>query len=213
MVYYFIWTSIGFQEIALDTILFELTTYQYKNGIQVQWVMAFLIPLFRGFNEWLLPKFFKKAAGEENEDAILAMETAVGDVYALYVAVRLSSAEQNTVNWILGVECFINFCYTVQIIWLNKKAKRNHSRIESNKWKHEIRSKIRSLITIETIEILIPLAYSMCYATAYYGPNATLMAGVKSNYFGNTEVTDIDGLFTGLFKIAGIDLCAAMFFA
>ena len=49
----------------------------------------------------------------------------------------------------------------------------------------------------------------MCYATAYYGPNATIMKGVKNNYFGNSE-QDIQNVFGSVFKMAVLDTFGAI---
>ena len=78
------------------------------------------------------------------------------------------------------------------------------------KSKQETDDMIRSLITIEIVEILIPLAYSMCYITALYGPNARLMGQVKNNYWHNKEAMDINNQLLVLYKMAGIDACGAI---
>jgi hypothetical protein len=130
--------------------------------------------------------------------------------FALYVTVRLSTADESTANWILGVELCINLWSTFQIFWLQNKVQGDLTDEERTQWKRKKKEMIRSLITVEIIEILIPLAYSMSYVTAFYGPNARLMAGVKNNYWHNTEVIDIKGQLRALFKIAGIDACGAI---
>ena len=100
----------------------ENTNYQYDHGRPVQWTMAFIIPMCRLLYEWILPKVFYKAAGHDNMGASFAMETSIGVFYALYVTVRLASAEESTANWILGVEFCINFFITIQIIWQSNKV-------------------------------------------------------------------------------------------
>ena len=61
--------TIGYQEVALDMIFAMLTMYEYQNGTPVQLIMAFVIPAFRMFNEWMLPKFFNKALCRKDEAA------------------------------------------------------------------------------------------------------------------------------------------------
>ena len=80
---------------------------------------------------------------------------------------------------------------------------------EVAKWTNKKQALLTNLVTIEAIEILIPLAYCMSYATAYYGPNATIMKGVKNNYFGNSE-QEIQVLFESVFKMAALDTCGAI---
>ena len=182
-----------------------LKNYQNEQGMQLQWVMAFLIPISRGIYERIQPKLFNKAAGHENEPARYCMEIEIAVSYALYVTVRLASADESTTNWILGVEFCLNLWSTLQIIWRQNKVQGDLTAEEITKWKEKTKDMIRSLVLIETIEILIPLAYSATYATAYYGPNARLIGGVKNDYWHNTEVKDIKGNLLVLFKMAGID--------
>jgi hypothetical protein len=194
----------------LDMIFVKVTVYEYENGIPLQWTMAFLIPLSRGIWEHVLPKLFNKAAGDKNEAAIFSMKTAIGVRFALYVAVRLSVAEESTTNWILAVEFCINLLHALQIIWLQNKVQGDLTEEEILKWKNKKKDMIRSFVTTESIEILVALAYSMCFATAYYGPNATILAGVRNNYWQNSEVTDIENYFLILFKLAAIDAVGAI---
>ena len=49
----------------------------------------------------------------------------------------------------------------------------------------------------------------MCYATAYYGPNARIMAGVRNTYFG-VEEQDIKNILQSVFKMAGIEAFGAI---
>jgi len=196
--------TIPYQEVLIDII------YNFLDDNKDEWLLAFIIPIFRGFYQWLVPKVFNRAAGRENVAATFYMETFIGCSYALYVTVILTLADEYAANLILGVEMCINFCYTLQIIWMHNKVQGNMTTEEITNRKTKKQGILRNLVTMESIEILIPLAYSMCYATAYYGPNARLMAKVKNNYFGRKEV-DIKDLMTSVFKMAGIDACGAIF--
>ena len=145
--------------------------------MEVQWLMALMIPLFRGFMEWVLPKFFHKALGykdgwtklDEDEPATFSMETMIANVFALYVAVRLGWANQSTVISILVVEFTINLFYCLRIIKIHNKIGSNGNNEDNqNKiWKAEKESAVVSLVTVETIEVLIPLGYSLFNGVRY----------------------------------------------
>ena len=220
VIYSLTWSLLGFAEMFMDMIFFELTKYQMENDVEVQWLMALVIPIFRGFFEWLLPKPFNKALGykkgwtklDEDVPATFAMETQITDLFTLYVAVRLGSAEQFTVLCILGVEFCLNLFTCFRIIRLHQKIGNNNDE-ERKLWKAEKQSAIISLITVEVIEVLIPFAYAMAYATAYYGPNAEIMTGVKSSYFDQVPVTDIQSVLSFLFMMCGVDALGAVFIA
>ena len=134
MFYMAIITTIVLHHIILDAILHLLKVYEYENGIQVQWILAFIIPISRGFYESVLPKIINKAAGNENEAASFAMETQIGCWYAMYVTVKLVTADQSTGNWILGVEFCINLWHAFQIIWIHNKVHGDVTVEEIRKW-------------------------------------------------------------------------------
>ena len=209
-VYYLIvWSLIPWQELFMDGIFTLLTSYD------VQFLMALVIPLFRSFVEWILPKFFNKACGykkgwtkaEENEPAAFCLETQIAQAYSMYIAVRLTmfSPENLTTGCILGVECLINLYHCFQIIRIHNKIGANDDNEQNSVLKAEKKSALVSLITLEFIEASIPLIYAMGLFLAYYGPNAKLMIGIKSEYFGVPPITDLPSVLSVLFLMAGID--------
>ena len=50
---------------------------------------------------------------------------------------------------------------------------------------------IKQLALGEMLEIVVPLSYTIAFIVAYYGPNATLIRGVKNNYWGNRVVFNL----------------------
>ena len=218
--YQFVWTILVYQKPIMDRIFGILTALQYEKGIQVQWLMSFVIPAFRRLVEWILPKFFNKAVGykpgwtidQENEPATFCMETMINLVYTIYVAVRLSSSDTFTGACILGVEFLINLYYCFQIIRMHRKIGGSDDNEHSAEWKAEKKSAMVSLLTVELIEILTPVAYAISLLMAYHGPNATLMTGIKNEYFGIPAITDIQGVLNVLFLMAGVDLLGGLIF-
>ena len=202
--------TIGFHGFFINAAFEKLTTYQSKHGIQLQWTVAFLIPISRGIYERLLPKLLNKTAGPENEAAMFFIETGLGVSYTIYVTVALSSAYISTTYWILGVELCINLLKTLQIIRMQNKVQGGCTAEEILIWRNKKQGMIRRLVAMETIEILVPVAYSICYATAYFGPNAKLIGGVKNNYWQNAEVIDIKDQLFVLLQMAGFDACGAI---
>ena len=207
--YLLVWSLIPWQELFMDTIFTLLTSYD------LQFLMALVIPLFRSFVEWILPKFFNKACGykkgwtkaDENEPATFCMETMIAQAYSMYIAVRLTmfSPETRTTGCILGVEFLINLYHCFQIIRIHNKIGANDGNEQNSVLKAEKKSAIVSLITLEFIEASIPLIYAMGIVLAYYGPNAKLMIGIKSEYFGVPPITNLLNVLSVLFLMAGID--------
>ena len=200
------------QEPILDSIFTMLTDYQ-TNGISAQCLISVIIPAFRRIVEWILPKFFNKAVGyqkgwtklDENEAATFCMETWINIQYTHYIAIRLSHSYISTQVCILGVEFCINLYYCIQIIRRHRKI----GGIDRNSvalLRAEVNSSIVSFLTAEFIETLTPLIYAIALLMAYYGPNATIMTGIKNEYFGVPAITNIQSALIVLFVMAGIDL-------
>ena len=62
----------------------------------------------------------------------------------------------------------------------NQPAKRNHD--ISNK-----KNKVQKLVMTEFVDAMVPLVFGITFAMAYHGPNATLMKGIKNDYFGDQK--------------------------
>ena len=65
---------------------------------------------------------------------------------------------------------------------------------------------------IETIEVLLPIAYSLSFLIAYYGPNAEVLGNVKNEYwqYENTKVEHAGKFVMSVFQMFFIDLLSAI---
>ena len=57
----------------------------------------------------------------------------------------------------------------------------------------------------EIVESAVPLSFFACFLVSYYGPNATLIGGVKSEFFHYTPVTNIERFIQNLFLFIAVD--------
>ena len=89
-------------------------------------------------------------------------------------------------SWIiLGSDFIYNSYLALKIIWIKKTGAVN----EKNDQKM-----YRLLFTLtvnELVEVLVPMTFLICFLSAYYGPNAEKIGGVKSNQFHYQPVTNI----------------------
>ena len=69
---------------------------------------------------------------------------------------------------------------------------------------------IISLVLNETIEVLVPSAYSITFILAYYGPNASILGNIRNSYWTYEAVRDVGKLFTALCKMFILDLGSAI---
>ena len=64
---------------------------------------------------------------------------------------------------------------------------------------------IAELTLTERIETLVPLTYMICYAIAYYGPNAEILGSVKLDLWQFKPILDFDKYMTSLFMLFSVD--------
>ena len=64
---------------------------------------------------------------------------------------------------------------------------------------------IQELVLNEHVEFMIPIAYAICFAMAYYGPNAEILGGIKNSYWQFEAVEDFITAFEGVAKFFLID--------
>ena len=48
------------------------------------------------------------------------------------------------------------------------------------------------LVGVEMVEFLTPIAYALTFSIAFYGPNASMIGGVRFSGWGFQEVTDVE---------------------
>ena len=68
-----------------------------------------------------------------------------------------------------------------------------------------VQEMIAELTLTERIETLVPLTYILCYAIAYYGPNAEVLGSVKLDLWQFKPILDFDKYMTSLFMLFSVD--------
>ena len=170
--------------------------------VNLQWIMAILIPSSRLLYEWLLSKIVSRMAGENRDTAEVLLNTGVLMKFGLYVAILLASANEFTVWCILIADLLLHLRACFQVTRLHTKNDTGNTEIEN-----KLQKEVKNLILSEIIESLVPLSYATSFATAYYGPNATLIGNVRCNYFDFKEIEDVQHLFITMIQMLSLDLC------
>ena len=175
------------------TNIFQAAPKEYQWGYAV-----FLIPL-REFNIWLQTKVGFKTAGVEDSSVSITCGHNINNRHCFFLAVVLGTIATDTTCWvILAMDTGINLYYCMRIV-LTKTLKGIGT---SNEFR--MVDIFLALVINQTVEIVVPFAYSICFMMAFYGPNAELIGSVKSEYWHHIPVEDI-GRFTqnlGFFLIA-----------
>ena len=69
---------------------------------------------------------------------------------------------------------------------------------------------IEELTLTERVETLVPLTYMVCFAIAYYGPNAEILGCVKLTLWHYKSVLDIEKYMKNIFLLFSIDFMSLM---
>ena len=147
-----------------------------------QWILATFLQLVREFNGRVLTKLCCKAASCEKTIISITCQHDMGCRHAVFLCVALSLLASTTTSFLcLGFDFGINFMLCLKIIWNNK--------IHKNVLATKDNIDLQVLVLNEKVVYIVPLAYSICFLIAFYGPNATIIGNVKNNswHFGIVE--------------------------
>ena len=168
----------------------------------LQWTVCIVIPLIRGINSRILSRLMLRITETDDEMAKFTLNIEVISMFTFYIAVTLTNSDEMTVFSLLAVELLLHIRQCYHIIKWNKKVD-----LENNQVKNSLKQQtLDNLVLLEVIDVLVPIVYAIGFATAFYGPNATIIGDVKNGYWNYKEVKDPDKMFTRLFQMFSIDL-------
>ena len=161
-----------------------ITKIFLETPIKYQWAIAIFLPLVREINCWIITKLASKASHGDMTSVSISCTQNVGAGHALFLSYTAASTLTITTSIILfGIDYLINLYITIKIIWLRKKKKNEVNRqIEL----------VQELVINEMVEFIIPLSYLLCFLTAYYGPNSSLIGNVCNGLWQYMAVDGID---------------------
>ena len=73
-----------------------------------------------------------------------------------------------------------------------------------------VQEMIAELTLTERIETLVPLTYILCYAIAYYGPNAEILGNIQNDYWQYESIDDIWKVVQNVLVMFVVDGCSAV---
>ena len=162
------------------TKIFLVVSRKYQWGYAI-----FLIPL-REFNIWLQTKVAFKTAGVKDTSVSITSGHNINNRHCFFLAVVLGTIATDTTCWvILAIDLGINLYLCMRIVF-TKTLKG----IKANNEAHMI-DLFLSLVINQTVEIVVPLTYFLCFLMAFYGPNAKMLGSVQSDYYAHIPVQDI----------------------
>ena len=199
VIYQLWWIVIAIQKDLLSFLFTAISGH-------VQFLFAVLIPVAKQFNTRILTILLSKMAGRNEEMSNALMAVSLNVHYSLFVVIRLNGAETLTMIVMVFCDFLLHFWQTIQIIKLDKKTVIDDEEIKV--FKQIKATKVRNLVLAEITEVIVPLAYAIGFAMAYFGPNAHLIGNVKNDFWAYKKVEDVGRLFAIQFLLFGIDSCS-----
>ena len=190
---------------ALSRGLLSFIFTKLENS-DLECIMAILIPIFKEFTKFCLSKVMHKIVGTQNEKANAALGIRVNVNFGVFVVTRLPGARIITVICIAASDILIQLMMSFQIVWLHKKVNKK----EENIYEAEKRKATLALSLAEVCEGLVPLSYALCFAMAYYGPNAKLIGNVGNDLWAYKAISDISWTYLVLFGLLLIDFLSLL---
>ena len=117
----------------------------------------------------------KIALGPDVSVELVAHNLAIS-YHMIFISVCVGGLATDVTLYTLIATDFIINAYFVVITW---RAKRNFTK----KSLHKLMKSVQILVLAESLEIVIPLAYLLCFVIAFYGPNADILGNIKNSYW------------------------------
>ena len=129
----------------------------------------------------MLKCLLKIALGPDVSVELVAHNLAVS-YHMIFLSVCVGGLATDATLYILVATDFIINNYFAVMTW---RAKRNIT----EKSLQKLKKSVQILVLAESLEIVIPLAYLVCFVIAYYGPNADILGNIKNGYWQYQEIS------------------------
>ena len=170
-----------------------------------QWILALSLPFLRELDIWIQENWAHKAADSNDTSVTISVHHNINTQHCIFLAAILGSNATNLSSWIiLGSDFIYNGYLALKLIWIKKTRSDNE---DDNQKMFQL---LLSLVINELVEVLVPVTFLICFLSAYYGPNAEKIGGVKSTHFHYEPVTDINGFVKNLMIFMTVDVISVV---
>ena len=165
----------------------------------VQWILVFFLPVVKKSTMWLHQKVvFFISSGDEEKSKIDTI-VCVGCVHSFAITHVLGSSHISaSAAYFLMLSDFLLNAWTFLMI-LKRHLKETTASLERQN------TSLKYLALKEFKEIFIPLAYSISFIIAYFGPSAELIGNVKSDIWMFERVENLTTKFNNIALFLVID--------
>ena len=121
------------------------------------------------------------ALGPDVSVELVAHNLAVS-YHMIFLSVCVGGNATDATLYILVATDFMINNYFAAVTW---RAKKNFT----EKSLPKLKKSVQILVLSESLEIVIPLAYLLCFVIAYHGPNADILGNIKNGYWQYQETS------------------------
>ena len=170
-----------------------------------QWCLAIFFTLLKKFNIWWYTELARKASGGQENIARPVAIYGICVMHSISLTVLLGANITSTAAYLLmACDCIINTVSCAKIV----KTHRNGIGT-ANSGQNDA---LNCLALKEFLELVIPAIYSASFLIAFYGPNAEIIGGVKSEYWGHERVDNLSKKFEKIGMFFAIDIIRGISF-
>ena len=121
----------------------------------------------------------------------------------MFLSVKVGGVATDTFLYVLlVVEHMINWFFIIRIIIEKRNIDKNCDTGKIERLKNDL----IGLVLGESLEIIIPAVYTICFVVAYYGPNADILGNIKNGYFHYTKIDDLRKPIENLLLLVTVDV-------
>ena len=191
----------------LQTIPNKIISIIATTDSLLQLTLPFVIPLARILGSLVAERVVDTFLDTHKEAARFMVRTSMHIYYTNFVTAKLFTLHQTTVYFLLIIETLLHMHGCYEIFKLTRKIQEESQPSQRN---HDIsnkKDKVQNLVMAEFVDAMVPLVFGIAFAMAYHGPNATLMKGIKNDYFGD-QIEDVQHVYTVMVLMLSFDLLA-----
>ena len=123
---------------------------------------------------------------------------AAATMHSIFLSVCAGGlATDLTLYLLVGIDFLINMYFTIKVF----RIKRNFTK----KKQEDLLMSVQVLVLGEVLEIILPLAFLVCFLAAYHGPNAELLGNIKNDFWQSKAVDEAWGPTKNLLFLVAFD--------
>lgn len=193
------------------TFMFTIITSEW------QWILAFLVPILREFNYFMLTQIMVKLPKAHDGNVKQIIICGLNTFHSLYVAIKLGQTTTLlTSAIILTIDFVINLHYCFQINRIHGAIVVPEYIIPEIRITEQVQHiaqkeyLIRKFLLTEILEVMVPVAYIVSLLIAYYGPNAVILGNIQNDNWQYEAIDDIGAVVQSVMIMCIIDGCSAI---